>query len=234
MEDLVATKRYVALLIGGAALLAAACSEPLAPNPAQRAPAALVAQPSTVAAARGDRGHNQEGYYTFWMSPRGGEAQLGPYVLRYDARSVCDPATSGYGLEFWAEECRTLRAPVVLVAHVWYEDGRAYVEMNRDLRFDPTKSVVLSTNVPDLRNQVLTDELRAQYSIGYTTMVNGQRVFMDDASWDPSLATVFGIGRNGRANGNISRRVLHFSGYYVRSGRLDEGENTDAQGDTQY
>jgi hypothetical protein len=190
-----------------------------------------------MAASRGDRDHNLEGYYTFSMSPGGGEASIGPFLLRYDARSVCDPATSGYGLDVWAQSCETLRVPVVLVAHVWYEDGRAYVEMNRDLRFDPSKNVVLSTNVPDLKGQVLTDALRAQYAIGYTTIVNGERVFMDDASWDPSLATVFGVRGNGRANGSISRRVLHFSGYYVRSGRLsdDEAEASDSQGeDTPY
>jgi len=225
MEEQISMRRYVAVFIGGAALIVAACSEPMAPT----APS-LTQGPAAVAAARGSDRDHTEGYYVFAMSPRGGEAQLGPYLLRYDAHAVCNPANSGYGLEHWAKACETLRAPVVVIAHVWYEDGRALIEMNRDLRFDPSKSVVLSTNVPDLRGQVLTDALRAQYAIGYTTMVDGQRVFMDDATWDPSLATVFGTRRNGRASGAISRRVLHFSGYYVRSGRLEEA---DSQGEDQ-
>jgi hypothetical protein len=48
--------------------------------------------------------------------------------------------------------------------------------------------------------------------------VRGSNLYLIDDAWnDPALATVFGV-IDGVATGNLSRRIYHFSGYYVRTG----------------
>ena len=77
--------------------------------------------------------------------------------------------------------------------------------------------------------------MKSRYAVGYTRVANGYRYFINEAASDPSLATYFGE-RDGRASGFIRRRLLHFSGYYVRSGRLcdDGGECSDGSYDSSF
>jgi hypothetical protein len=114
----------------------------------------------------------------------------------------------------------------------WVEDGRTYADFSPDIRFEPSKSVVISARVPSLRGQEITDALRQEYSLGYTRVVDGIRYLIDEAATDPSLATVFGTDWSGNANGRLSRRLLHFSGYYVRSGRTCDDTSGDCSDGT--
>jgi hypothetical protein len=98
-------RRYVPVLVAGSALIAAACSEPVAP----RTPAApqyvpivsahIVAEPANMWAIE------QAGTFTFTLNPWGGTAKIGAYRLSYDANAVCNPATSGYGPSEWKKSC---------------------------------------------------------------------------------------------------------------------------------
>ena len=214
-------RRYVPLLIGGAALIAAACSEPVAAPaakaPVAKAPVLMTWEPVKMAF------YDLAGIYTFTLDPQGGEAKVGQYTIAYDANAVCDPATSGYGPSEWKKSCETLTEPLTITARFWIEDGRAHADFTPDIRFSPNADVTLSGVVPSLRDLELTDEVKDRYSVGYTRVANGLRYFINEAASDPSLATFF-AERDGRATGFIRRKLLHFSGYYVRSGRIcDDG-----------
>jgi hypothetical protein len=172
----------------------------------------------------------QAGTYTFTLNPEGGHADIGVYNLDYDANAVCDPSSSGYGPSFWRENCQTLDTAITITAKFWVEDGHVYSDFSPDIRFSPDKFVWVSAVVPGIHGEVVTDSLRHRYSVYYTRVVDGMRYFIDEAYNNPDLATIFGLDDDGLASGLLRRRLLHFSGYYVRSGRVcdaDTGECTD-------
>src|SRR6185503_18949316 len=212
-------RRFVPVLIAGAALIAAACGEPVSPprTPAQQPWVPLLSAHVKMAPAN-MWAIEQAGTYTFTLNPEGGHADIGVYNLDYDADAVCNPETSEYGPSEWRKPCEALGEPIVITAKFWVEDGHTYSDFSPDIRFNPSKFVWVSATVPDLRGKVITDALRDKYSVGYTRVVDGMRYFIDEGAEDPGLATVFGE-EDGLATGGLKRRLLHFSGYYVRSGR---------------
>ena len=218
-------RRYVPLLIAGAALVAAACSDSVSPTQSAEKAQALPALVPFV--GFNASAYDQAATYTFSLSPKGGKAKIGSYTLTYDASAVCDPSTSSYGPTEWKKSCSTLTSSITITARFWVEDGRTHADFSPDIRFDPSKSVTLSTRIPSLRGNELTDDLRQSYAVGYSKVANGYRYFIDEAASDPSLATVFGVRSNGQSDGWVSRRVLHFSGYYVRSGRACDESSGD-------
>ena len=224
-------RRYVPVLVAGAALIAAACNEPVAPVAQPEAASYVPIVSANVVAERANMwAIEQAGTFVFTINPWGGTAKIGVYNLSYDANAVCDPATSEYGPSEWKKSCSTLTSPITITAKFWVEDGRTYADFSPDIRFEPSKNVVISARVPSLRGQQITDALRAQYAVNYTRVVDGIRYLIDEAATDPTLATVFGVRWDGTASGKLSRKLLHFSGYYVRSGRTCDdstGECTD-------
>ena len=219
-------RRYVPLFIAGAALLVAGCGDSTAPTRLSNASAiptlsALGGGPRSSSARANHEAYNAAATIRFTISSEGGRAQVGRFTLTYPAHSVCDPATSGYGAGVWTNACATLSEPITITARFWMEDGRTHADFSPDIRFDPSKNVTLTAIVPEIRRQKITDEIRAQYAIWYSTVVGDTRYFIDEAALYPELATVF-TERHGMASGNLIRRIYHFSGYYVRSGRCDE------------
>jgi len=228
-------RRFVPLLIAGAALIAAACSESVAPTRPQvqsNLPTLTSFGNALVSSARAnDRAESKAETFTFRISQSGGMAKIGEFYLVYPARSVCDPDRSGYGPGEWDVDCPTLNRAVTIRAKFWVEDGRTHADFEPDIRFAPGKNVYLTAFVPEIRGREITDALKAQYGIFYSTRQGNTRYFIDEAVSDPSLATIFGE-RNGLASGRLTRRVKHFSGYYVRSGRVCDESSADCGGDT--
>src|SRR5262245_57297374 len=97
-------RRYVPLLIAGALLLAAACSDTVAPSATAPASTSLSAFAGTASA----RIKNQPRTLTLVLHAKGGHAKLGDFTLEYPAGAVCDPATSSYGPDFLTTPCQTL------------------------------------------------------------------------------------------------------------------------------
>lgn len=223
--------RYVPLLIAGAALIAAGCSEPVSPPsaPAQQRDWVPLLSAHVSMAPANMWAIEQAGTYTFTLNPEGGHADIGVYNLDYEADAVCNPETSGYGPSEWRKGCDTLGAPITITAKFWVEDGHTYSDFSPDIRFSPSKYVWVSATVPELRGKEITDALRDKYSVGYTRVVNGMRYFIDESAEDPGLATIFG-DVDGVATGSLKRRLLHFSGYYVRSGRACDDDGTCGDG----
>jgi hypothetical protein len=153
----------------------------------------------------------------FELSADGGSVNVGNLTLNYPANAVCDPATSGYGDGTWLNPCETLTGSIQMTARFWSQDGQAYAEFSPDIRFAPDKVVRLATGASELKGLVLNDSLAAAFQMLYMKDLGANRYLIDDSWNDSNLATVFGI-IDGKATGNLSRRIYHFSGYYVRSG----------------
>ena len=215
-------RRYVPILIAGTVLIAAACSDATAPMQSTSkmqqfgasAPASLVSGDLTA------------GTYTFTLSPWGGSTKFGAFRLDYGSNAVCDPSTSGYGPSYWLSPCTTLKSSITITAKVSFVDGQSTVEFSPDIRFNPNTSVVLSAKRSALAGLTLTDDVKKAVSIMFFRVVDGTRQVVDEAATDSELATKFD-----NWNGWVSRRVRHFSGYYVRSGKTCDESDTSCGGD---
>ena len=229
MED--STRRYVAILVAGTVLLAVACSEPLtAPQSAPKQPLAeLTAGPLGAGwtAIRGNRRTEDNAQsFQFELRPQGGRFHVGDFTLDYPARAVCDPATSGYGPDMWKMPCQTLNRSLQVAGKVWVENGSTFVDFDTELRFDPSKDVYLTVKIQDVKRQTPQPEWEDLYGIWYSTRIGDVRYFINDALDNPELTTEFATDRKGLATGWVTRKIWHFSGYFVRSGRVDsEGED---------
>src|SRR5213594_1940282 len=79
-------RRYIAVLVGGAALIVAACSEPVSSPPsAQSRQWVPTLSPHVTAQPANMWAIEQAGTYTFTLNPEGGHADIGVYNLEYDA-----------------------------------------------------------------------------------------------------------------------------------------------------
>ena len=202
-------RRYVPLLIAGTVLIAAACNSDTTIAP-QRSTSAisLFSRPAARASLT-----SEDKTYTFTLDPNGGAVKIGNFRIDYPANAVCDPATSGYGADYWMADCETLTAPITMTAHVSFNDDQALVDFSPDIRFAPSANVYISVKRPKIKGQPLTDELKAAYAFLYFHSVDGAKYSVDEAATDGEMATKYD-----NSQGWIWRRIRHFSGYYVRSG----------------
>jgi len=213
-------RRYVPLLIAGSAFIAAACQDATAPT---RSPAAK--DLPTIAAFGGgahsfaslvnDVAENNAQTIVFSLSPGGGRADVGGFTVSYPADAVCDPAASTYGPTEWDEPCTTLTDAITVTARFWFDNGIAQSEFSPDIRFNPAKTVTLSTIINAVKGLDDNAFTRAIFSIGYTRRVATLRYFINDAATDPRLATSIDF-----TSGRVSRTIQHFSGYFVQWGTI--------------
>jgi hypothetical protein len=130
----------------------------------------------------------------------------------FPAGSLCDPATSSYGPGTWDDSCAIASRALTINATAWLDNsGHPRIDFDQHVRFAPSndaaKWVVLSFT--DFRSALLSSA-----SIVYCATPNSSCV--DEAAADPSVATV-----KDPATGRLTRRIKHFSGYNVFSGRCD-------------
>ncbi|HEU4996312.1 MAG TPA: hypothetical protein VFT29_15955 [Gemmatimonadaceae bacterium] len=217
-------RRYVPILIAGALLLAAACSDSVAPTPnaSRSANPTLTAFGGTALA----RVNGEPRTVKLVLRAKGGRVRVGGFVLDYPAGAVCDPATSSYGPDFWTQPCETLRSDITVSATVWSDEGRTQIDISPDIRFDPGKVVTLSAHLKELKGERVTTELEERFAIWYSTRVGDDYVLIDETAQFPELATAFET-KKGVATGWVTRRIYHFSGYYVRSGRACDDSSCD-------
>jgi hypothetical protein len=127
----------------------------------------------------------------------------------FPAGSLCDPATSSYGVGTWDSPCAIASQPLTVNAKAWLDQGgHPRIDFDQHIRFapstDPTKWVVLTFT--DYRSSLLT-----LANIGYCTTATSGCV--NEATTDPTLATF-----TNPVTGQLTRRIKHFSGYNVFSG----------------
>ena len=132
------------------------------------------------------------------------------------ASSVCDIATSTYGLGTWNTPCTRSTVPVTIYAITWTDEtGLSHADFQPAMRFVPTDVVLL-----EMKNK--NGQIRAGMRIDFCTTFG----CVDEAIADPSVATYLD-----RRGGTAFRRIKHFSGYMVTVGLTDDGSDPTETGE---
>ncbi len=210
-----ATRRFVPFLIAGSALIAAACRDssvaPVADAPSTTSLTLLEDQSFSRLVARTDGANARTLNFTFTRAA--GSVQLGEFALAWDANSVCDPATAGYGYAFWKKDCAASPADIPMTVTLWNDGERTYAEFYPDIRFSPEKDVTLTVKRPQIVGKKVTPKIVRTYSIMYTHRIGDTRYFVDEAWYDPEQRSHFNT-----ATGDVWREIRHFSGFVIRTG----------------
>ena len=214
--------RPTALLVALATL--AACSDsPVAPTAASRnlRPLGFVAPPTLqrYGVAVNVRPVDDD-EVEFTIDPSQAQnVTIGQHTISFPAYSVCDPATSSYGPEYWDAPCRALREPITIRAKTSIDDGHARVDFEPALRFVPSSPwsfsrwVILSFREP---RSLRTD-------VDYEILWKGPSGrWIDESKTDPTLRAWSDWSGN-----RVSRRIKHFSGYNVTAGFMDTEVSVD-------
>lgn len=133
------------------------------------------------------------------------------FTLNFPAGAVCDPnapeTQAGYAAGAWDADCPATTTDTPLRATVKASNGRLYVDFQPSLRFHPSTTVTLSTNVFAPVIQYFGEHgLKYGTTIFFTTAIDANGI--PDALSDASLQTKI----NG-TSGRIMRRIKHFTGY---------------------
>ena len=149
---------------------------------------------------------------------------LGEHKINFPAASICDPSTSTYGIGEWDVPCEPLKTPITITATWWNDSasGQPVIAFEPELRFVPTRDEKSWVTLHMRDKRVSRDMLRNDMRILWFY----QGEWIDESLTDATLETQ-ADGRNGRAY----RRIKHFSGYLVTSGRaLQESAEEAAEG----
>jgi len=215
-------------------LLIAGCSEPAtAPEPGLSPAAASAAlsagpggKPQKVKAHKTYDRDSKNTVYTFTIDPsRAQVVTLGDHTVELPANVICDPNSSSYGSSEWEKPCTLATAPIAFQAITGQRHGHAAIEFEPDVRFapgsdnDPERWVVLtlrdSKKLHDTKDYtILWWDADAESNSG-----NGvdRGAWVDEEASDPTLRAW-----TDRKGNKVSRRLKHFSGYNVTSGRREE------------
>ena len=205
--------RYLLLAMSGVVVASSACSTDAT------SPLPLAAPESAGLSRGGDKPSKDDADdhdYTFRIDPRRDNyLNFGDHSLWLPANSVCDPATSSYGIGTWNDACSPLTTTITITAKVRAASGGLpRVDFEPMLRFDPAKTAYLTLSVKGKKAKAAA-EMRILYC-----QTNMAKDCVDEALMDPSLETV--LDRPGKM---VYRRIKHFSGYLVAErGGSGEGE----------
>ena len=148
------------------------------------------------------------------VEPSGGYFTLGKHVIYFPANSICDPATSTYGVTEWDNPCTAIAAPIRIHAELREQDGRTWIDFSPELRFvpssDETQWVYLFMRTNAIEGKQLTSKKAPPILWSPAIGMPG----IDEALFDETLKTKWD-----RRLGGVYRRIKHFSGYNVYTGR---------------
>ena len=128
--------------------------------------------------------------------------------IAFPARAICDLGASSYGPGEWDQPCVPQTGRVTIVVRAWTDDaGHPQLDFTPRMRFNPAAgSVVLK-----MRDRSASGA-RADLAILFCP--DGAEACVDESLTDPTLTTFF------TPRGQVYwRRVKHFSGYNITSGR---------------
>ena len=146
----------------------------------------------------------------FTVTPSGGYFRLGKHGIVFPRNAICDPATSNYGPEYWDAPCRVLRAPIRIHAELRLQDGREWVDFSPELRFQPSRKA--SDWVWIYMRTSAAAQGDASLNILWSPAIGVPGI--DESLEDPTLRTYTTLD-----GAYAYRRIKHFSGYNVTSGR---------------
>jgi hypothetical protein len=191
--------------------LAACADGPTVPRAAARAPEglnfALIGQAST---RQGDTTVT-----AFTVDPTTATTfQVGSaHAIYFPAHAICDPSVSTYGPSEWDRPCVAMDRPLVITAKSWVDEhGLPQVDFSPSLRFAPdaAEGVQLALAVTPSEVGQAGDDLHINWCASPTTAC------VNEALADSTLSTWVSPFANA-----VYRRIKHFSGYNVSSGRLE-------------
>jgi hypothetical protein len=138
-------------------------------------------------------------------------------TIVFPAGSLCDPARSSYGPGQWDKPCPVATSTVTINTKAWLDRyGYAHVDFDKHVRFvpssNPSRWVMLALNDYGAQTDAWTHIEYCQNIVSNTS--NNCK---DESKDDPSLATV-----KNPYTGQLTRRIKHFSGYSLTSGRESE------------
>lgn len=196
----------------GAAIFAVACGSDVTTQPAANQTARHF-RTSPLGQPKLDLSPEQ--YYattTFTIDPTASTyIAVGPHYLYIPAGAVCDPSTSGYGIDTWNTACSSATASITVTANSSMLNGHPLVTFDTHLRFKPG-----TDSVGFVMLYIRDDAANAHSTIRWcpdssTSCVN-EGIF---ATGD-QLSTKFD------AQGNwVYRRLKHFSGFNVSDDSCD-------------
>lgn len=180
------------------------------------------------------------------ITPAGGDFNIGNglFFVHFPASAVCDPATSSYGPGTWDSPCSPATGNVTL--HVTYGvyGHHVYADFSPAVRFvpssDPAQWVTFGTALYASYLTSNAASLEADPSpLKYLGILYGPQIGtrVDDVT-DSTLFTVYNVD-----TGFMWRRIKHFSGYNVLTGKectpspddpdcIDTGDGGTVQGGT--
>ena len=151
----------------------------------------------------------------FVVGPTGGVFYAGNHAVVFPAQSICDPATSSYGPDTWDATCNPLQSTLKVHAEVRRTKDRTWVDFTPSLRFVPSTNsarwVWMVMYTPDAKG---TGGDLSNFNILWTSSLGAPGI--DETATDPTLRTYVDT-----FSGISLRRIKHFSGYMVGSGRSE-------------
>jgi len=126
--------------------------------------------------------------------------------ITFPAGSVCDVETSSYGASEWDQPCDPQRTNVNITVRAWVDSaGHPRLDFSPRMRFNPAAG-------PVVISMVTADP--AGTSLGINYCPDGADTCIDESLADADLITW-----HQPETGTYFRRVKHFSGYNIASGR---------------
>ena len=203
--------RYLLLAMSGVVVASSACStDATSPRP--------FAAPESAGLSKGSNtkdtstpvdvydAQGSDGEYTVQINPtHDSYIKFGAHSLWLPANSVCDPATSTYGMGTWNDPCSPLTTSISITAKVRSTSGGLpRVDFEPALRFNPATASYLTLSV-----QGKEAKAAAEMQVLYCP-TSSSKDCVDEALTDPTLQTVLD-----RSMKMVYRRIKHFSGYLV-------------------
>jgi hypothetical protein len=139
--------------------------------------------------------------------------------ITFPAGSLCDPTRSSYGMGECDTWCPVATEPVTVNTKAWLDRlGQPHLDFDRHVRFVPTLNPAgwVMLTLSDYGSGV-----NPWSNIAYC-QTEQQISCVDESKLDPTVATV-----TNPITGKLTRRVKHFSGYSLTSGR-DDSESESA------
>jgi hypothetical protein len=155
----------------------------------------------------------------FTVTPSGGYFTMGQHGVVIPRGVICDPATSSYGPAHWDEDCTVIRQPLRMRAELRQQDGREWIYFTPHVRFKPSSYrhrwvwIYMHTEAAKAGSDL---------TILWSPAIGVPGI--DESIYDPTLRTH--VSPWGQF---AYRRIKHFSGYNVTSGRSEQREDTEME-----
>ena len=193
----------------GALVVSSACSvDATAPSSLAASRAIAASADTSGGQAAQEVGAVSDGNGAYWATidpARPNRLSFGAHTLYIPPNALCSADESGYGPEVFDEECARETMPVTITATVSSDaNGRPRIILGPEMRFSPDKKVILSLSV---ESGVLAST--TSWNILYCPGTGFENC-VDESILDPSLAADIDL-----KHGTVSRRIKHFSGYYL-------------------